>query len=166
MELQSRVIILVKASPQPSKKHQETVCCAGLQEDGTWKRLFPIRFRRLSGEKALRRWDVVSFSYSLPRDDPRTESCRVHEETLRVESRLRHDSEKTELIERALVSSEKEAMARGHSLAVIRPTNVRLRWKQLSASEIESARLKFADQAAQLSLLKRFEITLRHIRQP
>jgi hypothetical protein len=29
-----RVRILVKAFPQPSKAHEETVCCAGISEDG------------------------------------------------------------------------------------------------------------------------------------
>ena len=29
-----RVRILVKAFPQPSTKHEETVCCAGVTEDG------------------------------------------------------------------------------------------------------------------------------------
>jgi hypothetical protein len=152
MVSESRVTILVKASPQPSKKHQETVCCAGLQEDGTWKRLFPIRFRRLSGDQAFKRWDIVHFSYSNP-SDPRKESCRVHEESLVVSGRVKRDSEKTALIERALLSSEKEAMELGHSLAVIRPTDVQFKWKKLTPSEIENDRKKFADQAAQLSLL-------------
>lgn len=29
-----RIRILVKAFPQPSTKHEETVCCAGVTEDG------------------------------------------------------------------------------------------------------------------------------------
>ncbi len=29
-----RVHILVKAFPQPSAKHEETVCCAGVAEEG------------------------------------------------------------------------------------------------------------------------------------
>jgi len=42
-----RVRILVKAFPQPSTKHEETVCCAGVTEDGEQLlRLYPIRYRR------------------------------------------------------------------------------------------------------------------------
>lgn len=42
-----RVRILVKAFPQPSNKHEETVCCAGVTEDGLeLLRLYPIRYRR------------------------------------------------------------------------------------------------------------------------
>ena len=40
-----RVHILVKAFPQPSTKHEETVCCAGVTEDGRkLLRLYPIRY--------------------------------------------------------------------------------------------------------------------------
>ena len=43
-----RIRILVKALPQPSTKHEETVCCAGVTEDGReLLRLYPIRYRRL-----------------------------------------------------------------------------------------------------------------------
>ncbi len=150
----SRVTILVKASPQPSKSHQETVCCAGLQEDGTWKRLFPIRFRRLSGEKAFSRWDIVEFQYETPRDDTRKESCRVHEDTIDVKGRVQRQSEKSSLVQRALVDSENEALAAGHSLAVIRPEQVSLTWQKLTNSELEHDRSLFEKQAQQLSMLE------------
>lgn len=154
MNYRSRVTILVKASPQPSKSHQETVCCAGLTEDGTWKRLFPIRFRRLSGDQSFKRWDIVEFQYERPSRDGRVESCRVFEDSIRINGKVKRDSEKTSLIERALVASEKEAESRNQSLAVIRPTDVSLNWNRLSELEIERDRQKFAAQAKQLSLLE------------
>ena len=40
-----RIRILVKAFPQPSTKHEETVCCAGVTEGGReLLRLYPIRY--------------------------------------------------------------------------------------------------------------------------
>lgn len=153
MVLKSRVTILVKASPQPSKKHNETVCCAGLQEDGTWKRLFPIRFRHLSDDKTFKRWNLVDFDYRKPSDDSRAESCRVHEESLKVSGFVSKPTEKSSLVERALMASENEALAKGHSLTLIRPQNVSFTWKKLSLAEIESDRQKYQSQAAQLSLL-------------
>ena len=55
-----RVRILVKAFPQPSKAHEETVCCAGITEDGgELLRLFPIRFRRLPQEQQFDRFDLA-----------------------------------------------------------------------------------------------------------
>jgi len=44
-----RIRILVKAFPQPSTKHEETVCCAGVTEDGLeLLRLYPIRNRQIT----------------------------------------------------------------------------------------------------------------------
>ena len=73
-----RVRILVKAFPQPSKKHEETVCCAGVTEDGKrLLRLFPIRYRRLAKEHQFERFDLVEM-LATKASDPRPESlsCR------------------------------------------------------------------------------------------
>lgn len=150
---QSRVTILVKASPRPSKKHNETVCCAGIDQNGEWKRLFPIRFRQLSGEKAFSRWDIVKCRYQKPTTDTRKESCRVHEESIEIVGAVKKDSEKSRIVDSALVGSEKEAIARGASLAVIRPANAELSWKRRTRDEIEVARQSYRQQAAQLSML-------------
>lgn len=154
MEYTSRVTILVKASPQPSKSHQETVCCAGLTDGGDWKRLFPVRFRRLEGDKSFKRWDIVEFKYELPSSDTRVESCRLFEESIKITGRVTRKEEKSSLIERALVSSESEAAANNQSLAVIRPRNVNLQWQRLLPAELEEDKKKFAAQVAQLSFLE------------
>ena len=74
-----RVRILVKAFPQPSKAHEETVCCAGVTEDGReLLRLFPIRFRRLPREHQFDRFDLVQMT-ATKASDPRPESFRVDE---------------------------------------------------------------------------------------
>lgn len=121
MPSKSRVTILVKASPQPSDAHDETVCCAGIDIHGNWKRLFPIRFRQLSDQQSFKRWDNVDFTYSLPRSDKRVESCRVHEESIEIVGAVKTANEKSEIVSRALMGSEKEAIARNASLALIRP---------------------------------------------
>ena len=84
MKQSSRVIILVKALPQPSKTYGETVCCAGVTFEREWKRLFPIRFRHLSGDARFRRWNIVEFEFDQPKRDNRREGCQVFEESLRV----------------------------------------------------------------------------------
>jgi hypothetical protein len=79
-----RVRILVKAFPQPSKKHEETVCCAGVTEDGTrLLRLFPIRYRRLAQEHQFERFDLVEM-IATKASDPRPESYRVDEASIRL----------------------------------------------------------------------------------
>lgn len=116
-------------------------------------RLFPIRFRQLSGDKAFSRWDIVKCKHSRPASDTRIESCRVHEESIDIVGTVKRDSEKTTIIENSRVDSEKEAISSGASLAVIRPTDVELKWKPRSKNELDAARQSYIQQAAQLSML-------------
>ena len=58
-----RVLITVKAAPNPSEKYGETVCVAGLRLDldaGGWVRLYPVNFRELDSDGKFRKYDVVS----------------------------------------------------------------------------------------------------------
>src|SRR4051812_4574971 len=86
--LAARVVVLVKALPQPSKSYGETVCCAGVTAAREWKRLFPVRFRHLSGDSSFSRWDWVDFQYRRPTKDGRAESCHVFEDSLAVGGEL------------------------------------------------------------------------------
>ena len=146
-----RVIILVKALPQPSKAHGETVCCAGVTAEGKWKRLFPIRFRHLKGDSAFKRWDWVSFRYTRPTHDIRPESCRVHEESLAVVGKL-PKSQHAAFLKPLVLPSINAAIERGQSLALIRPRNTRFTYKRKSNSEIAEEREAFEQAAKQTSL--------------
>lgn len=79
-----RVTILVKALPQRSPTHGETVCCAGVTAQGEFKRLYPVRFRHLKEGSSFSRWDNVDFKYVAPTRDSRRESCRVFEDTISI----------------------------------------------------------------------------------
>lgn len=102
--------MLVKALPQPSKTYGETVCCAGVTVDGHWKRLFPVRFRHLSGDNSFSRWDWVRFGYREPTRDKRAESCHVYEDSLSVESNPLPISERSRLLSPLITGSALEAM--------------------------------------------------------
>jgi hypothetical protein len=149
--LESRVTILVKALPQPSKTHGETVCCAGVTADGHWKRLFPVRFRHLSGDHAFKRWDWVRFKYTKPSRDARVESCRVHEESLSVEGSL-PKSKQASFLNPLVLPSINAAIARYLSLALLRPKNTLFTYKRKTPAEIQAARDAFKKAAAQMSM--------------
>lgn len=138
----SRVAILVKALPQPSKKYGETVCCAGVTSDRKWKRLYPVRFRHLKGESSFSRWDWVSFEYGRPKTDPRPESCHVHEESIRIDGELK-PRERTALLAPMIMGSAKAAASLGHSLTIIRPRNTRFISKVKAQAEIAEEREVF-----------------------
>lgn len=41
-----KILITVKAYPNPSKTYEETVCVAGIDIDtGKWVRLYPIKYK-------------------------------------------------------------------------------------------------------------------------
>jgi hypothetical protein len=148
----ARVLILVKALPQPSKKYGETVCCAGVTLDRNWKRLFPVRFRQLSRESTFNRWNWVKFQYERPQSDARLESCHVFEDTISVDGEI-STSERTALLEPMIVASGKHAAAAGQSLALVRPKEARFRWKQRSQAELQAARDAYKSAARQTSFL-------------
>lgn len=150
--LNSRVVVLVKALPQPSKTYGETVCCAGVTIDRKWQRLFPVRFRQLSGAASFSRWDWIKFGYRLPTRDTRKESCHVYEDSIQIDGQLALP-ERGRLLSPLIVSSAKEAEALGYSLALIRPRNTRFVVKAKSAAELEEEREAYRIAAQQTSIL-------------
>jgi hypothetical protein len=73
-----RVLITVKASPNPSASHGETVCVAGLRLDAgheSWVRLYPINFRFMDGDHAFHKYDVVTLD-ATPASEGRRESWK------------------------------------------------------------------------------------------
>lgn len=86
-----RVLVTVKAAPNPSDKYGETVCVAGLSVDPArpgWVRLYPINFRELGGDASFKKYDVVSVDAVPARQDARRESWRPLMPTLHVENHL------------------------------------------------------------------------------
>lgn len=71
-----RVLITVKTYPTLSRKYGETVCTAGLREDGTWIRMYPVPFRRLEEVEQYRKFDWVECSLQRNSADPRPETFR------------------------------------------------------------------------------------------
>lgn len=154
-----RCVILVKAWPQPSRKYVETVCCAGVTPAGDWRRLYPIRFRHLEGEKQFSRWDIIEYEALRPSDDRRRESRRVNEPTLTVVGTL-PDPERERLLRPLLRSSAKEAAERGESLALVRPHDVKFKCPKKTAQQVEAERRAQLAAFAQGSLFDKELATL------
>jgi hypothetical protein len=85
-----RVLITVKAAPNPSASYGETVCVAGLRLDAGhegWVRLYPINFRFIEQDFKFRKYDVVTLT-AAPASEGRYESWRPRIDTLHVETHL------------------------------------------------------------------------------
>ena len=73
-----KVLITVKAYPNPSKKYVETVCCAGIDTDTLrWIRLYPIPFRDLDESQQFKKYTVIEARCWKAEDDHRLESYKV-----------------------------------------------------------------------------------------
>ncbi|WP_141651225.1 hypothetical protein [Microbacterium sp. 3J1] len=73
----ARVLITVKATPQPSEKYGDTVCVAGVRLDGptpTWIRLYPIAFRYLGDDAQFAKYDIIELDVRRRDGDSRRES--------------------------------------------------------------------------------------------
>jgi len=62
-----KVLITVKTYPIPSAKYDELVCTAGVREDGSFVRLYPINFRELENDQRYQKyqWIEVAAAKSL-----------------------------------------------------------------------------------------------------
>lgn len=69
-----RVLVTVKTYPTLSRKYGETVCTAGIREDGSWVRIYPVPFRRLGEAERYRKYDWIECDLHRRKADPRPES--------------------------------------------------------------------------------------------
>jgi hypothetical protein len=73
---QQRILITVKTYPTLSTKYGETVCTAGVREDGSWVRIYPVPFRRLDEEQQYKKYDWLTCNLIRNTKDPRPETFR------------------------------------------------------------------------------------------
>ena len=69
-----KVLITVKTYPTLSRKHGELVCTAGVREDGSWVRLYPIPFRLLDYKDRYQKFDWIETRLVRNTKDPRPET--------------------------------------------------------------------------------------------
>lgn len=83
----ARVLITVKASPQPSAKYGDTVCVAGIRVDdgrADWIRLYPLPFRWMGVEQQFKKFDVIDVEVRRETKDTRPESFRPDIDSIEV----------------------------------------------------------------------------------
>ena len=132
MKTGDRILVTVKTYPELSKTYGETVCTAGLREDGTWVRLYPVPFRRLGEQEQYRLYDWITCPLTKHTGDPRPESYRPTGEIERVDHVSTSDNwrERRELllrrprVYRSLAELIQAAKNNVVSLAVFKPARV------------------------------------------
>lgn len=127
------LLITVKAAPNPSARHGETVCVAGLTTDMAqprWVRLYPINYRYLEHDKRFNKYDIVQVDAVPAENDQRVESWRPRMDTMVPVDHLRpwrpRQPYLEPVVEESMCSIFQTAKAdpRAPSLALVRPRRV------------------------------------------
>ncbi len=71
-----KILITVKTYPTPSEKYGETVCTAGVREDGSWVRIYPMQFRKLDESKKYKKYQWIELDLERNLKDFRPESFK------------------------------------------------------------------------------------------
>lgn len=72
-----KVFITVKTYPTLSKKYDELVCTAGMLDDGSWVRVYPLPFRKLDYENKYKKYQWMEAPLIKNESDPRPESYKI-----------------------------------------------------------------------------------------
>lgn len=81
-----KILIVAKTAPNPSDKYRETVCTAGITENGKWIRLYPIPFRYMDFFKRFHKYQWISINIERRsfKKDFRIDSYQPNCETIRL----------------------------------------------------------------------------------
>ena len=129
-----RVYIVVKTYPTISKEYSELVCTAGILEDGSWIRLYPIPFRKLDFDQKYPKFTWSEMSVARNTSDFRPETYRPDLSTIKVEPQPKNKKidwdERREIVfkNKKIYTNLEElinkAKSDGTSLAVFKPTRI------------------------------------------
>ena len=144
MPLQTKkILVTVKAYPNPSNKYGETVCCAGVDiTTHEWVRLYPIPFRDLDDERKFKKYSIITVNCSKPQDDKRPESYRVDIDSIKILDQWdttdkweRRKSVVFKLPVKSMCQVLKDADEKDFSLALVKPVDIGFEWKKVSLSD-------------------------------
>ena len=72
-----RILITAKTYPTLSSKYSELVCTAGVNENGDWRRIYPVRFRQLQDGTQYKKYQWVEANIEKSTTDRRPESFKI-----------------------------------------------------------------------------------------
>jgi hypothetical protein len=130
-----KVLITVKTYPTISKKYDELVCTAGLLEDGSWVRIYPLPFRKLDYESRYNKYQWFEAPLERNTADVRPESYKVSDlGKIRLLEKVNTDDEWDErrkiILGKAKIFKDLAALIDSAnknelSLAIFKPDNIK-----------------------------------------
>ena len=136
-----RILILAKTYPSPSAQYVETSCVAGISQDGSMRRLYPVPFRMIEEGQQFKKWQWIDVRIEKANKDHRPESHKLYVDTITCRDVIDTKKEWTgrwEWLDKipafeSFDSIESGRLADGLSIALLRP-------KRLLGLDITKAR--------------------------
>jgi hypothetical protein len=161
-----RIYITVKTYPTLSEKYAELVCTAGISEEGSWIRLYPLPFRKLDNDQKYKRYQWIEADIERNTSDFRIESHKVlNIDTIKIiesentkvnweeRKRILFKSEKVHTNLEELINLAKAPPYR--SLAVFKPTKIMDFYSEPTERDWPQNKLEqIREKAKQLSLFQ------------
>lgn len=146
-----KVLITVKTYPTLSDKYGELVCTAGLREDGSWIRLYPIPFRLQDQGARFKKYQWIELDVVKRTDDPRKESYSPVNlrgmtlgEELKPEDYRRHDAVYKSKIYTSIAELTGGIKKDRVSLATFRPAKIKRMIEEPCEREWDEVKLQKA----------------------
>jgi hypothetical protein len=129
-----KILITVKTYPTLSRKYDELVCTAGLREDGSWIRIYPVEFRKRKYSEQYKKYEWIELDLVKNEKDKRVESFRpkTHDTPIEVIGKIKPDGDawldrrefvlKNVYTDLEILKAEAKDGAVGTSLATFKPT--------------------------------------------
>ena len=127
-----RILILAKTYPSPSAQYVETSCVAGISQDGSMRRLYPVPFRMIEEGRQFKKWQWIDVRIEKANKDHRPESHKLYVDTITCGDVIDTKKEWTgrwEWLDKipafeSFDAIESGRLADGLSIALLRPKNL------------------------------------------
>ncbi|MDP3940590.1 MAG: hypothetical protein Q8R92_20955 [Deltaproteobacteria bacterium] len=136
MWTRSRLLVLGTTYPRYSRKYREVACTGALREDTKEiVRLHPVPKRYLDEGKRFKAWQWITVDAAPHSEDPRSESIRIHPDSIELGPVIKDPEERRNYVERSpgiadsiesMTAERPKGKLPKRSLAIVRPKAINL----------------------------------------
>jgi len=130
----AEVLITVKTYPRPTPAYDEIVCTAGILNNGSWIRIYPIPFRNMPYSQQYKKYDWIRLDLVKKKTDERIESYspkKMFDEKIMIEGHIGTDKKweerKNLLLKNVYLSMQDlidDSYHQKKSLGVVKPKEI------------------------------------------
>jgi len=123
------ILVIAKTYPECSEKYGCLVCVAGINEDGEWRRLYPIPYTLFYNRKyeasRFKKFDFISVRVQRAANDARSESFRILDPyRIKVVGSVKDWNERRKIAAEHLDQGFAKPNTENRSLAIIKPKQI------------------------------------------